>query len=82
MRAPQRCGNCDRLISAGSEVITYCAEHTPGYAEEGPVCDACRARPDADTCVRCGALWWSRVAPPYTEDNSPGVVCGYCWSEI
>lgn len=72
-----QCGNCDRLAPA--EVMTYSVGRS---SYEGPICDTCRDRPDADTCIRCGALWWSGVSPPYTEENSPSATCGFCWSEI
>lgn len=48
---------------------------------EDPVCARCFLAEDADICLLCGGVWWTGVAPPYTEENSPGTVCQPCFDE-
>jgi len=73
------CGNCGESVPLDTESVLYCSEDgTPG---EGPVCPACLDRPDADTCLKCGGVWWTGVTPPYTEENSPGTVCDWCFHQ-
>jgi len=73
------CGHCEELTPADTESILFCTEYGSVYEE--PVCAACLGRSDADSCLKCGGVWWTGVTPPYTEENSPGSVCPSCFEE-
>ncbi len=74
----EQCGNCGEAVSPDAESVLYCSEED-GLAGEGPVCPNCLDRPDAETCAKCSAVYWTGVTPPYTEENAPLSVCGSCF---
>jgi hypothetical protein len=75
----EECGNCERAIPLGIESVSYCSQN--GVPGEGPICQECLNQPDADSCAKCGAIYWTGVQPPYTEENEPMSVCLWCFRQ-
>lgn len=75
------CDNCSEVASDGDQGAARVVYTIGDTSAEGLLCGDCINAADADTCVKCNAVWWTGVTPPYDEDNCPGSVCGSCWSE-
>lgn len=75
------CGNCGKGTPIETEQVVFSPEED-NLLSEGPICIDCLDRTDRDICATCNAIWWTGVAPPYTELNSPGAVCPACWQHV
>jgi hypothetical protein len=65
----EHCGNCEKPVSLDTDVQQFCNED--GVLGEGPICSDCLNRPDAESCAKCGALYWTGIPRPYIDDNAP-----------